>query len=279
MFLQIYVETERARLTYKLAQIYEKDGKIEDAAKVMQELQVETYGTMERKEKTELILEQMRLCLARNDYIKTQIISKKIQTKFFENKENEDLKFRYYKLMIQLDLNDSSYLSVCKHFKALYNSASVQENESKRHEVLKHMVLYVILAKYDQEQSDLIHRVAAEKALEEIPIYQQLLKMFTNPELIQWRVLDQTYARILRVGNQDCPATGVFAPDEAGEKHWNDLKSRVVEHVSFSTFQSMYVGDSYHFSHLPNRTYESWQGITLESLCNEWHSSLTFQLM
>lgn len=47
-------------------------------------MKVETFGSMERKEKVEFILEQMRLCLAKKDYIRTQIISKKISTKFFE---------------------------------------------------------------------------------------------------------------------------------------------------------------------------------------------------
>ena len=75
------MEVERARLTHRLSKIYEADGKVSEAAKVMQELQVETYGSMERKEKVELILEQMRLCLATQDYIRTQIISKKISTR------------------------------------------------------------------------------------------------------------------------------------------------------------------------------------------------------
>ena len=48
-------------------------------------IQVETFGSMEKKEKVEFILEQMRLCLAKKDYIRTQIISKKINTKFFED--------------------------------------------------------------------------------------------------------------------------------------------------------------------------------------------------
>ena len=33
-------------------------------------VQVETYGSMEREEKVTLILEQMRLCLATQDYIR-----------------------------------------------------------------------------------------------------------------------------------------------------------------------------------------------------------------
>jgi 26S proteasome regulatory subunit N5 len=45
----------------------------------------------------ELILEQMRLCLAKKDYIRTQIISKKINTKFFDDDNTQDLKLKYYK--------------------------------------------------------------------------------------------------------------------------------------------------------------------------------------
>ena len=46
-------------------------------------MQVETFGSMEKDEKVQFILEQMRLCLATKDFIRTQIISKKISTKFF----------------------------------------------------------------------------------------------------------------------------------------------------------------------------------------------------
>jgi len=40
---------------------------------------------MDRREKLEFLLEQMRLCLAKHDYIRTQIISKKINIKAFED--------------------------------------------------------------------------------------------------------------------------------------------------------------------------------------------------
>ena len=60
-----------------------------EAANILQELQVETYGSMEKREKVEYILEQMRLCLAKKDYIRTQIISKKISVKFFESDKEQ----------------------------------------------------------------------------------------------------------------------------------------------------------------------------------------------
>lgn len=51
---------------------------------------------MEKKEKVEFILEQMRLCIAVKDYIRTQIISKKINTKFFQEEGTEVRERRCY---------------------------------------------------------------------------------------------------------------------------------------------------------------------------------------
>lgn len=99
---KIYVEVERARLTKILANIREADGDIVEAANVMEELQVETYGTMEKREKVELILEQMRLCLAKQDLVRAQIIAKKISIKFFDDPEQQDLKYKYYCIMVSV---------------------------------------------------------------------------------------------------------------------------------------------------------------------------------
>ncbi len=38
-------------------------------------------------------------------------------------------------------------------------------------QVLKNAILYLVLAPYDNEQSDLIHRVKLDKNLEEMPVY------------------------------------------------------------------------------------------------------------
>lgn len=38
-------------------------------------------------------------------------------------------------------------------------------------QALKSVVLYVILAPFDNEQSDLVHRISGDKKLEEIPKY------------------------------------------------------------------------------------------------------------
>ncbi|XP_064616223.1 26S proteasome non-ATPase regulatory subunit 12-like [Liolophura sinensis] len=228
---KIYVEIERARLTRTLAKIKEDGGDITEAANVLQELQVETFGSMEKREKVEFILEQMRLCLAKKDYIRTQIISKKINTKFFDDDEAMDLKLKYYKLMIDLDEHEGSYLAICRHYLAIYNTKQIKEDTDKMKEALRCVIVYLTLAPYDNEQSDLIHRVKDEKNTEELPKYRELLKLFTTAEIIQWKHLCQQYETELKNGSPGNPPTHVFnTKTEGGAKRWQDLKTRVVEH-------------------------------------------------
>merc|ERR1740137_409862 len=134
---KIYVEIERARLTRTLAKIKEDQGDIAEAASVLQELQVETYGSMEKREKVEFILEQMRLCLAKKDYIRTQIISKKVNTKYFDEKDTDELKLKFYELMIELDQHEGSYLQICKHFRGITEVESIKEDAVKIQEAMK----------------------------------------------------------------------------------------------------------------------------------------------
>lgn len=145
---QIYVEIERARLTRILSKMKEDEGNIQEAAKVLQELQVscgrldgywwmddgddgdwrwltvidlddgvqvETFGQMERREKTDFLLEQVRLCLDNKDYIRAQIMSNKITRKTLNEPDLQDLKLRFYYLMIRFYANDSNYLEICKY--------------------------------------------------------------------------------------------------------------------------------------------------------------------
>ncbi|XP_015439026.1 PREDICTED: 26S proteasome non-ATPase regulatory subunit 12 [Dufourea novaeangliae] len=225
---KIYVEVERARLTHQLAKIKEEDGDTSGAAAVMLELQVETYGSMSRLEKASLILEQMRLCLAKGDFMRTQIIAKKINIKFFKD-EDEDidaqaLRLKYYDLMMELARHEGWHLELCRHNRAVLETPTIRDDPEKRHTALSRAVLYLVLAPHEPEQADLTHRLLADKLLDEIPTYKELLRLFVNPELIKWSGLCEIYERDLR-------ETEVFSSaTQEGRKRWADLRNRVVEH-------------------------------------------------
>jgi len=221
---KIYVENERARLTHRLANIHEADDNVGEAAKIMQELQVETYGSMERKEKVELILEQMRLCLATKDFIRTQIISKKISTRFFEDAKYSDLKLKFYRYMIELGQHEGDYLDICRNFRQLYDTPCIQEDANEKMDVLKNIVLYSVLAKFDNEQSDLIHRIKTERSLEDIVLYKNILERFITDEIIRQSDFVQQFECELR------QSAAFSSTTEAGNKRWSDMKARIVEH-------------------------------------------------
>lgn len=121
-------------------------------------------------------------------------------------------------------------MSICKHYRAIYDTPCIQAENEKWQQALKSVVLYVILAPFDNEQSDLVHRISADKKLEEIPKYKDLLKLFTTMELMRWATLVEDYGSELRKGSLESPATDVFGYTEEGDKRWKDLKNRVVEH-------------------------------------------------
>ncbi|RIA84649.1 PCI domain-containing protein [Glomus cerebriforme] len=221
---KIYVEVERARLTRMLSKIKEDEGKINEAADILQELQVETFGSMEKREKTDFILEQMRLTLAKKDYTRMQIISRKINTKFFADNEQQDLKLRYYELMIQHALHEEQYLNVCKYYRHVYDTPLVKEDELKWKGILENVIYFIVLSPYDNEQHDLLHRIYEDPNLAKLPSQYQLAKNFVTTELMRWPLIQHVFGDMLR-------KTSVFLiGDESGEKRWKELHNRVIEH-------------------------------------------------
>ncbi len=98
---KIYVEAESAHLHFMLAKIYENQGNIPLACDTIQDVHVETYGSLSKKEKGTYILEQIRLNLLRKDYIRTAIHSRKMNLKTIDEIGFEDIKIHYYQMQIE----------------------------------------------------------------------------------------------------------------------------------------------------------------------------------
>ena len=89
---KIYLEVEYARCCLMMVKWNEKEQNIAEAAKIMQEVQVETYGSMDKREKLEFILYQMKIMIKMNDMVRLHIISKKIQLASLDDDTILDLK-------------------------------------------------------------------------------------------------------------------------------------------------------------------------------------------
>jgi 26S proteasome regulatory subunit N5 len=96
---KVYVEVERARATRTLAAFKEADGSYKEAFELLQEVAIETFSSMDRKEKYDFILEQMRLAIITDQFSQAQIISRKINPKIFNNDLDEGFQVKICILM------------------------------------------------------------------------------------------------------------------------------------------------------------------------------------
>ncbi|WPH01404.1 PCI domain-containing protein [Acrodontium crateriforme] len=262
---KIFVEVERARVTRILSNIKRSQGDIAAATDILCELQVETFGSMARREKTEFILEQVALCIEKGDWTQAGILSRKISTRYFarkpkksaeqiekEKKEREerermrsdgtvgeaeepldddvtDLKLRYYEQQITLAKHDDKYLEACKHYRQVLDTEAVEDNPEQLAAALQRVVYFVLLAPYDNEQSDLLHRIATDSRLiTACPTEAQLIKLFTVHELMRWPSIESNFGAHLT-------RTDIFsahADDKDPKRHQRflDFRKRVIEH-------------------------------------------------
>ncbi|KAI0066480.1 PCI-domain-containing protein [Artomyces pyxidatus] len=263
---KLFLETPRARVTLALAQhhesIYRKTGpsardSLITSSDLLSDLQVETYSSMERKEKTEFILEQMRLLLevarlkdsesgkddkdslggGEPEWVKLRVQSRKVNEQNLKEKENEvrvsprsaatyiedvcqALRLKFYDMMVQYGLRHHSYLDVAKYYHKVWETPSIKEDPSGKGKIaLEHIVYYVALAPHDNEQSDMMHRLYVDPALEKLEVQHNLIKSFITEELMRWPGIESVFGPFLRT-------TEVFQND----KHWEDLHTRVIEH-------------------------------------------------
>ncbi|XP_040870901.1 26S proteasome non-ATPase regulatory subunit 12 homolog A isoform X4 [Glycine max] len=253
---KIYVEIERARLIKKLAKIKEEQGLIAEAADLMQEIAVETFGAMAKTEKIAFILEQVRLCLDRQDYVRAQILSRKISTRVFDadvSKEKKkpkegdnvveeapvdipslpELKRIYYELMIRYYSHKNDYLEICRCYKAIYEIPSVKENPAEWIPILRKICWYLVLSPHDPMQSSLLNSTLEDKNLSEIPNFKLLLKQLVTMEVIQWTTLWDSY--------KDEFENESNLGKNLGEKAAEDLRERVIEHKAEKHLSDMVV--------------------------------------
>lgn len=278
--MQIFVEVERARVTRILSNIKKSQGDVNAAADILCELQVETFGSMTRREKTEFILEQVALCIERGDWSQAAILSRKINKRYFARKPKKsaeeieklkkaaeerektrapdeppmevdedvtDLKLRYYEQQIILANHDYKYLDVCKHYREVLDTESVQNNPEQLRavsryltcllmwkltivtKVLARIVYYIVLSPYDNEQSDLLHRIQQDSRLSLVPVEARLIKLFTVPELMRWPMVAEQFGPHLCNTDVFNAQPSQSAEDQA-HKRWQDLRKRVIEH-------------------------------------------------
>lgn len=196
---QIHVEVERARLTKQLAGIQEAEGRVAEASETLQEIAVETFGSMERGEKADFLLEQIRLTRAQRDFVKMGILANKVSRKQLEDAGMEDTRLRFYGLLASLHQHQHDALALCKDHQAVLATRGFAEDAAKWVPSMQSVVVYLALAPWSNEVSDTMHRLKADKRLEEpaLASHKALLELLTTHELVSWPLPSPHHEAIL----------------------------------------------------------------------------------
>lgn len=92
------------------------------------------------------------------------------------------------------------------------------------------MIYFILLSPYDNEQSDLLHRIHRDtRNTNLIPEDAALLTLFTKSELMRWPVVSKKYGPHL-CSTDIFDSTKGSSTDPKAFQRWEDLRKRVIEH-------------------------------------------------
>jgi 26S proteasome regulatory subunit N5 len=157
------------------------------------------------------------------DFIRTQIISKKLNPKLLEAEDFQDKKLVFYGYMIQYWISEENYFEVAKSYQHMLNTEKVKADEAQWKPILTSFVVYLCMAKYDKDQDALLAKVKVdeEKRLEKIPFVHSLINSVLEKELTPWPLPQQ--AELLKL---DIFST---TPPSIGEKRFKTFQKAVVQ--------------------------------------------------
>jgi len=181
---KIYVEAEGAKLHLMLAMLYEADGDIGAACDAIQDVHVETYGSLTKREKADYIIHQVRLNLARKDLVRTMIQSRKMNRKTLDEAGFEEVKVSFYSLMVEYHVLERDVWETSQCYFKIYDTSITKADPAATNSALESCVAFALLAPHNNHQSDFLHRLLLLKDVTENPVLSGALGQFTKLEIM-----------------------------------------------------------------------------------------------
>jgi len=130
---KIFLEIERVKLTELKTQQLVAKGEDKAASKLMQSVQIETYGTIDKEKRLDFMLEQMKLLLKVDDFIRMAVVRNKIKEKLLRAFP-ERCKI-YNQLSVQLFLNDENFVGISEGYWNIHELLRAVDSPDKKMDV------------------------------------------------------------------------------------------------------------------------------------------------
>ena len=210
---KVFVDNQRAQIVKEFALYLEEKKKYEEASELLKSMHIETFVSLDKREKTEFLLVQLRIALKCNDYLQAQLLSNKINPNIIREKGFEELRIEYYRLMLKYYIQNKNYLECCRSLLTIHdtiNEASselkmeISQNEFFREEIyclnqeiaMKLAIFFIMCTEQVPEKKEFLMRINTIRELENYPPYEMAIQMFLTDELIESQTLLQIFSEL-----------------------------------------------------------------------------------
>ena len=203
----------------------EEDGDIGAAADTLQDVHVETYGSLSKREKIEFILEQMRLTLGKKDFVRAHIVGNKINRKNLAEEGMEKEKIKFFTLMSEYHRHEKDAFELSKDYFSIYSTSTIQKDDSLWKNALQNTVLFLALSPYSMEQQDMLQRLKLDSNLEKLEACHKTITLLLTKEIVSYPLPHQ----------QELESFDGFTTCGDGDEdligHWkNTFRTRIIQH-------------------------------------------------
>ena len=154
---------------------------------------------MDKREKLEFILYQMKIMIKKKDYLRTLIVSRKINKKNIEDAGIEDLKILFYSYLIFYNTHEKKFFDNAVCYKAIYDTLRDKEEVRKKSpqtidfdfslnlkNLLENYVMYLVIDTHSPEQVKHLLELQTKYAddLEQNPHLKNIVESILSRELI-----------------------------------------------------------------------------------------------
>jgi 26S proteasome regulatory subunit N5 len=116
---KMYLEEERVEISTLVKELYEHNGDISKALESVFSVPVETFSSLSERRVIVYQLEILRLCIACNDWTRSDIIGKRIRKRYFKENQDKELEVTYYYYMVKVCLGQENFLEASRIYQLL----------------------------------------------------------------------------------------------------------------------------------------------------------------
>jgi len=96
----------------------------------------------------------------------------------------EEIKVKFYRLMVEYHSHEVDCWEVCQCFFKIYDTKTIKQDDASWKTALASCITFLVLSKFDNHQSDMMHRLIQLKDVKLLPSFYQILSKFTTKEVI-----------------------------------------------------------------------------------------------